>query len=548
MNLLLFASGIILFLYAMSRMEQALSEIGSHSLKQALQKQTRSPIQGILIGTVSTAILQSSSVVGLITLAFVAAAIIPFRNAIGIMLGSNLGTTFTGWVVTIIGFKLNLAEFSFPILAFGAFLILLGNKNRNTTNIGAAIFSFGLLLIGLSLMKDSIHFITEYIDIVNLKDMPLVVFFLLGALLTAIIQSSSATMLITLAALNAQLIQLPAAAALIIGADLGTTSTVMIGAFQGAITKKQVAFVHFIFNLVTDVLALSSIHWLLQLVTDFYGLEDPLFSLVALHSSFNFIGIFIFLPLLSQLEKLTYRVFPPPKEITLAIENIKPNVTDAAIKAVESDTNTLLNQSVDLNSIRLSIPAVNHSQTQAKHGSTETTTHYYNRLKRTETLLTDYLLELQRQSLSHENAERIVQLLVVIRNTIYATKSIKDIHKDLLDFRSLGHRVNQNLNTVIATTANCYIYVLSWLNGSKDFTIESLNNALIDLSNAHSQFNQVIYSLIEQHQLTQENASTAFNINRELLLSGHSLLNAIEHLLLPSEKSKTLSELLKIER
>ena len=241
MQIFLFFSGIAILLLAMKQMESALTKLGSNQLQQGLQHFTRTPAHGIFFGLGATALLQSSSIVGLMTMAFVGAGVIPFRNAVGVILGSNLGTTFTGWLVAFLGFTLNLTELSIPVLGVGALGIVFLKPASQPKRAARFVFAFGLLLMSLALMKDSIGFVVELIDVERLQNLPTLVYFGFGAILTAVIQSSSATMIITLSAMHADLIDLHSAAALIIGADLGTVSTIIIGAIGATAVKKQVA-------------------------------------------------------------------------------------------------------------------------------------------------------------------------------------------------------------------------------------------------------------------------------------------------------------------
>ncbi|TQV71662.1 Na/Pi cotransporter family protein [Aliikangiella marina] len=547
MNFVLFISGIVIFIFAMKQLEDALSNLGSRSLNKALSSQTDTPVKGILLGTAATAVLQSSSLVGLITLAFVAASIIPFRNAIGIILGSNLGTTFTGWIVTIIGFKLDLAEYAFPIMAAGSMLIILADRSAKIKYAGMAFFAVGLLLVGLSLMKDGIGFITELVDINELKDMPVIFFFILGTILTAIIQSSSATMLIALSALNAGILELPMAAALIIGADLGTTSTVMIGALYGATSKKQVALVHFVFNLVTDLLALAAISFLLYLVADIYGFTDPLFSLVAIHTSFNLFGILLFLPLINRLETLALKTFPPPTESRLKIESVDYKIINAGLLAAEDDIKNLMIQTMRVNSETL---AFDHSVFEDNLDDVlkqSAGTSDYNALKRAEAKITKYLISIQNSISTNAESEKVLQLLVALRDTIYAAKSIKDIRQDVEQFSEQLETGDGASHLVIHALHESYQHIVDWLK-TDDIPISQLNMMFEQLSRAHGEYNKLIYQLISTGELEREAASTSFNINREILLSGHSLLNAVENLLLEPTKARTLSEVIKTER
>ena len=224
-----FLAGLGIFLLAMVLLEDSLEKLAGRPFKKFLRRHTDRPVKAILSGTFVTAILQSSSVVSLMVLAFVGAGIIELKNAIGIIIGSNLGTTFTGWVVAIFGFNFDIEEFTLPFIAFGGLSMVFFAKREKLFLFGQLIIGFGFLFLGLDYMKSSIALLAENFDISPFAAYSPYLLFLVGFVLTAIIQSSSAAMVIALSALYAQIITLEAAAAMVIGNDLGTTTTVILG-------------------------------------------------------------------------------------------------------------------------------------------------------------------------------------------------------------------------------------------------------------------------------------------------------------------------------
>lgn len=544
MQVFLFLSGIALLLYAMQQMESSLSKLGSGQLQQGLHTFTSSTFKGVLFGLASTAILQSSSIVGLMTMAFVGAGLIPFRNAIGVILGSNMGTTFTGWLVALLGFKLNLTEGAMPILGVGALMMVVFAKGSRARHGGRFVFAFGLLLLGLALMKDSIAFVVDYVDVASLQNLPIIVFFIFGALLTAVIQSSSATMIITLSAVHAGIIELPAAAALIIGADLGTTSTVMIGSIGGSVVKKQVALVHFFFNLVTDVLAILCLPLLLMLVTQVFAIDDPLFGLVAIHSSFNLLGLALFYPFVSLLQKRIESWVHEDEVEPLTIDNVPVTVPEAALKALEKDARQLMGSAIALNARRLSLVLPDGGGISDE----ESVDAVYASLKNRESLLVDYILEFQRQPLSLEQSNRAQQMLVSIRDVLYATKAIKDIDHDMDVFSrqrsAVMHKVVGSFEGAVTTL---YEDLLGVLNQPESFTTDMLAEFLQLAEENHKSCNTSIYEYIGNNDLQKDTASTVLNINREILFSAHSLINALQNLMLPGEQARTVSEILNLK-
>ncbi len=541
MLIFVFISGLALLLFAMKQMEQALASLGKGQLQRALELSTRTPLQGVLLGTLVTAILQSSTIVSLMTMAFLGAGVLPFRNAIGIILGSNLGTTFTGYLVAWLGFKVELDQFYTLLLGAGALLTVLGRDESRLQESGKLTMAFGFLLFALVLMKDSIAFVLDHVDVSQLQEVSLPVYFLFGLVLTAVIQSSSATMMITLSALSSGILGLESSAAIVIGANLGTTSTVVLVSLKGSVLKRQIAAVHVLFNVVVSGLALLALPWLLVLLKDVLHISDPLFDLVTLHSVINFAGILLFLPVIDGFRNRIERWLPLPARQGLVIEQVGAEVPDAALKAVEADVRALLGDSVLLNAWRLGVLPAREGMRKVRLAETAQTT--YAELKDRENQLSDYILELQRVALTPEQVRRAQQLLVCIRDCLYSTKAVKDVEADLVRFHlESGVQVRTFINRLLESVEALYAQTLRLLEADCCITADDFKELRDRVRESHAASNVAIYQLIDQRGFRHDRASSALNINRELLLSAHSLLNALQHFLLPGEQAATVSE------
>ena len=182
-----FIAGLGLFLFGMFMLEEGIKALSGRAFKKFLRKHTKNKIKAILSGTFITAIVQSSSVVSLMTLAFVGAGVIKLTNAIGIILGSNLGTTMTGWVVATLGFKLDIESFALPCIGIGGLGLIFLARSDRFSNISKLVVGFGFLFLGLNYMKLSISDLAETFDIGMYADYSLIVFAMIGLVLTAII-------------------------------------------------------------------------------------------------------------------------------------------------------------------------------------------------------------------------------------------------------------------------------------------------------------------------------------------------------------------------
>ncbi|NND66201.1 MAG: Na/Pi cotransporter family protein, partial [Halioglobus sp.] len=355
--------GLALFLFGMERLEAGVRALGYDTFKRWIALSTASPVRSAGLGIFITALLQSSSLVSLLVLAFASAGVLPLYNAVGVILGANLGTTITGWIVAAIGFKLSLSQLALPVMAAGAVLQMLPAGRRWLGGIGQAVFGLGLILLGLDIMKDAVAALPGQWDMGALSAFGPWLYFLVGALIAAVVQSSSATMMLTLAALNSGLIELQAAAAVVIGADLGTTSTTALGSVTGHVIKRRLALGNFLFNVAVDTAALLLLLPVLPALLDLLRLTDPLYSLVAFHSIFNLLGLLVFLPFLRPYADWLERRFSSVAE-TGALSGEAVLVPEAGLAAaaalleeMRTDTVALALYQFHLRPEQLSLPA-----------------------------------------------------------------------------------------------------------------------------------------------------------------------------------------------
>ncbi|MCU0359041.1 MAG: Na/Pi symporter, partial [Cyclobacteriaceae bacterium] len=241
-------AGIGIFLFGMFELEESLKNLSGGTFRRLIRKFTENWFRSVLSGIISTAVLQSSTAVSLMVLAFAGAGIMGMENAIGVIIGSNLGTTLSSWIVATLGFKLKIEILAMPFIGLGGLGLIFFGKSTRATNISKFMVGFGFLFLGLDYMKTSIEGLATAYDLTSLRHLPAISFILIGFLLTAIIQSSSASMAIILSALNSSVITFPLAAYMVIGTNLGTTLTVLIGSLGSQTIKKRVAISHLLFN------------------------------------------------------------------------------------------------------------------------------------------------------------------------------------------------------------------------------------------------------------------------------------------------------------
>lgn len=298
-------------------MTDGLRALAGSAIRAALMRFTRSPLSGAVTGAVSTAILQSSSATTVAAVGFVGAGLITFSASLGIIFGANIGTTITGWLVALLGFKLNLGTVILPVILVGTILRLFGNGR--VANIGYALAGFGLIFVGISLMQQGMSGLTDIITPEALPADTLIgrlQLVALGILFTMITQSSSAGVAATLTALFAGAITFEQAAALVIGMDVGTTVTAVMASIGGSVAARRTGLSHVIFNLFTACGALI-------LITPYTLLWEYLspgalssnaeIALVAFHTSYNTLGVMVILPFTGRFAHLIEKLVPDKK-------------------------------------------------------------------------------------------------------------------------------------------------------------------------------------------------------------------------------------------
>jgi phosphate:Na+ symporter len=311
--------GLGLFLLGMVVMTEGLRSLAGDSIRNILMRFTKSSYSGAATGAVTTAILQSSSATTVAAVGFVAAGIMTFSQALGIIFGANIGTTITGWMVVLLGFKLHLGTIVLPIILFGVILKLFFKDK--IASLGYASAGFGLIFVGISLLQEGMSGFEGIITPENFSSDSLIDILklvILGIFATLITQSSSAGIATTLTALYMNVINFEQAAALVIGMDVGTTVTALIATIGGSVNVRRTGFSHVIYNLFTAVMALF-------LIAPYIYLWDALapdalhknaeIALVAFHSSFNLLGVMIVLPFTHHFALLMEKIIPSKEPI-----------------------------------------------------------------------------------------------------------------------------------------------------------------------------------------------------------------------------------------
>ena len=327
--------GVGLFLLGMWLMTGGLKTAAGDALRGFIERWTKTRLRGLGAGILVTALVQSSSAVTVAVIGFVSAGLMSLRQAVWVVFGTNVGTTLTGWLVALVGVKVDVGALALPLIGVGMLARLAVRKNERRKAAADALTGFGVFFLGVGVLQEAFADVAPAIaafDLASAGPLAIIGFVGIGALLTVLTQSSSAAIAITLTASAGAAVPLPLAAAAVIGANLGTTSTAVFAAIGATPAARRVAAAHIFFNLTTAAAALALLPLLLPASV---FLAEPLASggetasLAMFHTIFNALGVLLMWPVAGALVQRLDRMFVTPEEA-----ESKPRHLDASLAQV----------------------------------------------------------------------------------------------------------------------------------------------------------------------------------------------------------------------
>ncbi|MDU1903598.1 MAG: Na/Pi cotransporter family protein [Dysgonomonas sp.] len=326
-DFMLFLGSMGLFLFGMKTMSEGLQKLAGDKLRTILTAMTKNRITAVLTGLFVTAVIQSSSATTVMVVSFVNAGLLTLTQSISVILGANIGTTLTAWIISVFGFKVDISLFTLPILAIAMPLIF--SKKSFRKSLGEFIYGFAFLFMGLAGLKENVPDLAQNPEmlafVTNYTDMgfgSIILFFFIGAILTIVVQSSSATMAITLIMCSQGWISYEIGAAIVLGENLGTTCTANLAALTANTSAKRAALSHFVFNMFGVLWVLAIFYPFTNAVSNFvdsFGGNSDFqtlmsFKLSAFHTCYNICNTFIFIWLVGFLEKVVTKLIPQKEE------------------------------------------------------------------------------------------------------------------------------------------------------------------------------------------------------------------------------------------
>ena len=448
------AAGVAVFLFGMMALEQGFKSFTGGMLEAILKRSTNRLWKSLTFGAFATTLTQSSSLVSVITISFLSAGLIGLGQGIGVIFGANLGTTSGAWLMAGFGIRVNISAYAMPLLVFGVMLIF--NRARPIKGLGYVLAGIGFLFLGIHYMKEGFETYQQSIDlsqyaVAGLRG--LLLYALLGIVATVVMQSSHATLILTITALSVGHITYDNALALSIGANVGTTITALLGAIGANIAGRRLAAAHLIFNVATGMIALVFIQVFLVVVdtvSAWLGIasDNHTLKLALFHTLFNLTGIIVMVPFIGRLVVLLETRMVPRKirlDEPKFISEAMLQTPGAALEATRRELLRLFRRAFGLIARVLNYDPVPLRQATRKAELppppdrvelVDVEDLYVKRIKPLHGLILDFLARLPVRG---KRAQQLVMLRVASQELIEAVKGAKHLQKNMVRYLVSGN-------------------------------------------------------------------------------------------------------------
>lgn len=527
------AAGVAILLFGMIMLEKGFKVFTKGFLKNILKKVTNKLYKSVAVGATVTAILNSSSLVSVITISFISAGLISLSGGIGMIFGANIGSTATAWLIAAFGLKINIASLAMPMLVFG--LLFSFQKKEASKGVGGILAGLGFFFLGIHFMKEGFDVFSESIDLTQYAVHGFLGVFIytgLGIALTTILQSSAATMALILTALSAGQIEYENALALAIGANIGTTITAVLGAISANIAGKRLAAAHVIFNVTTGLIAIILITPLANFVDKLASVigiseTDYTLKLALFHTVFNILGVLLMIPFVKKLENFLVKYMKEralkdidePKYLNEAILEFPSTI----IYALSNESKYLYKKAIfeivahglhihrdDIKS-NIKIKKIVEKSTEAMR--VDVNELYYTKVKSIYGQILKYASTAQKElDLTESLNNKITDIKIANRKMVEIIKDVKELNKNVTsafnqDNKFLIKEYNTFRKKVIQVIRIIYLFRTQddekYANKLKLLKLEAKENI--------NKGNKSIDKLIRKELITTEMASSIFN-------------------------------------
>ena len=543
-NISMILGGIALFLIGMEYMENGFKAFSGSLLENILARFTNNTPKAITTGFIVTAIVQSSSLVSIIIISFLSAELISLTSAVGVIFGSNIGTTATAWLVSAFGLKIKISIYAMPMLILGIFIPLF-LKSNSWKGIASILIGLGIIFLGIGYMKEGFETLKEGINLAQYAMAGyagIFVYVLIGAAATVIVQSSSATMAIIITALATGQIDYANALALAIGANIGTTVTAALGSLKSNENGKRLAVAHFIFNIITGIIAIVFIYQLTELVDRLaaivgIGVDNYAMKLSLFHTIFNVIGVLTVSPFIHLLVKFLNTLFVPKganKGKPKYLDDAALALPATALSAIIMETKHLYENAFDIIIHGLNLKKKNVLSSMDldevikdlyTHGSFDIDDFYHHWIKGIYGDIIDFSTKAQ-GNMPPAYIEELYKLKLASRDIVEAVKDTKHLQKNLLIYtNSANPYIKEQYNDIRKGLAELLRNINTIATSEEeDVIILLLSKAKVHAKRYDIVTNGTLDKLIRKDFITKKMATSlmndsdyAYNISQKLI-------------------------------
>ncbi|MDN5215984.1 Na/Pi cotransporter family protein [Fulvivirgaceae bacterium BMA12] len=471
------------FIYGMKVMSDGLQQVAGDSMRKVLGAMTSNRFTGVFTGFLITGILQSSSATTVMTVSFVNAGLLSLMESAGVMMGANVGTTITGWLVSVVGFKVRIADYALPIIAIGFPMMFL--RNQNFQKWAEVLIGFALLFLGLAELKDAVPDIKnnpEVLDFLNGFNhggfFTRLLFVGIGTLLTIVVQSSSAAMTLTIV-LTSQGLPLDIAAAMVLGENIGTTITAELASLVANTTAKRSARIHSLFNLVGVTWMIILMPIILDLLAQVFpppsSGDANKFALAAFHTTFNTLNVALligFVPLLVRFATSTVKSKDDGEEEEFKLEYLGSKIFNSVeLSLAEAHAEVIKLGKVTHKMSRILLELSNTDRKKRKLKLLEKLRKFEDLTDAMEEQIATFLVKLSQERLSLEESAEVKGIIDIITDLERVGDIILRMGYDIerLDRKDLHFNENQNnhLNEIATKVDDAFVIMLENLKGEK---------------------------------------------------------------------------------
>lgn len=528
------SAGVAIFLFGMLSLEEGFKTFSGGLLERILQKSTDKLYKSIGFGLLSTTIMQSSSLVSLLTISFLGAGLIGLAQAIGIIFGANLGTTTGAWLVAGLGLKVNISTYAMPLLVFGVLFIF--QKSKSLKGVGYILAGLGFLFLGIHYMKEGFEAFESTLDLASFGGTGLKYLFIftgIGVFATVVMQSSHATLVLIITALSVGQISYENALALAIGANIGTTITAILGAMSSNIVGKQLAGAHLIFNMVTGVIAIVFIEQMMYAVdisSAFLGIahDDYTLKLAVFHTIFNLIGVIVMVPFIDKLVRFLEAIIKSSPTNDEGYDSVK-YLNDSVLQLPTTSMIALINETKHLytNAFTIIVQGLHLKQSNVvsempldevvrdsdTQGLIDIDAYYTHNIKGVYGEILDFSTRAQSLLTQPKDIEVLYKLKLANRDIVEAVKGTKHLQKNLIKYsKSRNTQIKAQYDMIRQGLAELLRNIHTIASSQEeDKILLLLSTSKVHIEKYDIASNGTLDTLIRNHWITNEMATSLMN-------------------------------------